>query len=250
MTRSTWLKSIVALLLSLSIAFYFNQYLLSLKEEVEVIVAAKDIPAETRITSEMLKTIKVNKADQSLLAPYAAKDVNSVVNLITLISFKVDDVIINQPDKLIKSIGGGDYSIAAGGKVSKAYLIPPDKRAISIKVDAEGALAFSLGKGDKVDVILTSTGAELNGVYSTILLQKIEILDIEMISEKDKEQNISTTMQNVSLLVTPQEAQDLALAKRKGKIDLMLNPVSSNNSTIIPLSPSLPSKFLNPKGGR
>lgn len=244
MAKSTWLKVLIGFFLSLCIAFYVNQFLKSLKEEIKVVVASKEIQPQTKITSDMLTTISVSTADQKLLAPDAVKEISSAIGSVTLVRLRAGEVITNHSDKLIQQNrdGGGNIS-ASNQRVNRALFIPEGKRTMAIRIDSEGSLGFTLEKGDKVDVILTATGGELGGIYSNVILQRMEIFDVEPIADKDKTNN--GALQNITLIVSPQQAQQLALAKRKGKIDLVLNPLNSSQVNNPITGPTLPSDLLN-----
>ncbi|WP_127580760.1 Flp pilus assembly protein CpaB [Paenibacillus koleovorans] len=245
MNRNLWLKSLLGIVLSVCIAFYVNVYLKSLREEVAVVVAAKDISPETKISADMLTTVKVNTMDQNLLVPNAVLQLSDVVGSIAMTKIKAGSVIQKEPTQIMAPIDYSSSTSPASGDVKKSFFIPPDKRIITLKLDGEGSVAFALKKGDKVDVIFTSMASETNGIYSSLILQKIEVFDAEVIADKDKTASNTAVMQNVTLLVTPQEAQDLALAKRKGKIDLALVPATTTgaNNAEMPINPTYPTKF-------
>jgi len=248
MTKSTWIKTILGIILSISLAFYVNQFLHSIRDEVEVVVAAQDIMAETVITEDMVSKLKVNAADQALLVPNAAKDLDAVIGSVAVNKINKGEVIVDNPEQLLaaKQQGSGN-NLKPDEDVRKSYFIPAEMRAITVSVDAEGGLAFGLKKGDMVDVIFTSSKSETGGIYSSIILEKVEVFDIEELADKDKQG--STTLQNITLLVTPKEAQNLALAKRKGDIDLVLNPINPNKM-YMPTGPSYPYEFTYQKGVR
>ncbi|OEF99142.1 Flp pilus assembly protein CpaB [Vulcanibacillus modesticaldus] len=249
MTKNTWIKTILGIILSLSIAFYVNQFLHSIREEVEVVVAAKDIMPETVITKDMVKKIRVNKADQSILVPDALKREEEVIGAVAVKKIRAGEVIINDPDKIVNNIDQAqtiNLQSEDKDKVRKAFFIPTGMRAITVSVDAEGGLAFTLQKGDKVDVIFTSSKGETGGIYSSIILKNIEVFDVQGISAEDRQ--TSTSVQHITLLVIPKQAQNLALAKRKGKIDLALNPININRLTPMPTGPTYPYEFTYQKG--
>lgn len=246
MARSTWFKTLIGIVLSLCIAYYVNALLKTVTEQVDVVVASQDIASQTVITSNMLKTIKVNASAQKALTPMAAQNIHDVVGSITLVSRKSGEVIELDATKLVSST---EHVMASGEMIRnddlpRSYFIPPDKRAITVRVDAEGSLGFSLNKGDVIDVLFTSMSYDTQGTYTTILLERITIFDLDPVTERDRT-NINTAMQNITLLVSPKEAQLLSLAKRKGKIDLLLNPLNVEDGSIIPDKPTYPSEFVN-----
>jgi pilus assembly protein CpaB len=239
-TKQVWLKSILAVLLSISIAFYVNQFLQSMSQQTGVVVATVDIPAKTRIESSMLKTVDVNAKDQTTLVPNALKHVTEAVGSVTLVPLKAGDVLVSEEEKLVRPDQSVEGSIE-DPSLSKSYFIPPDQRAISLKIDAEGSLGFSLKSGDKVDVIFTSLNMETGGIYAKTILRNITIFEVSSISEKDRQSNTNLVLQNVTLLVSPEEAQMLALSKRKGKIDFILTPLKPDTEEWSGDKPTYPS---------
>ncbi|OAS16040.1 Flp pilus assembly protein CpaB [Paenibacillus oryzisoli] len=242
MAKSTWFRAILGAFLSIVIAFVFNAYLKSLRDEVEVVVAAVDIPVQTAITSEMLTVIKVNTSSQKLLVPNALNNPMDLTGAIAMESFKKGDVIVNDVKKVIP----GQQTTTDGSKINvsdlgRSFYIPSDKKAISVSLDAEGSLGYSLKKGDKVDVIFTSSSTDSESSYSATILQGVEVFEVEAINEKDRANR--TVGQNITMLVSAQAAQDLAFAKRKGKLDLILDSSRVGEVSNKPQKPSNAQKF-------
>lgn len=220
--KSMWLRVILGLSLSIVIALTSSIYLKSLKDESTVVVAAVDIPVQSVITTEMLKVISVNSADIDELVPNAIHNPIDLKGALAMVSFRKGDVIVNDTSKVIPAEQiTTDGKLINVGNLGRSFYIPPDMKAISISVDSEGSLGYSLKKGDIVDVLFTSSSTDSENSYTATILQGIEIFEVEMVGEKDRANRI--TGQNIMLLVNSQAAQDLAFAKRKGKIDLILN---------------------------
>lgn len=245
MLRSVWLKTTIGIILSISIAFYVNALLKTTTEQIEVLVAARDIPEQTVIDSSMLKKIRVNAAAQHVLVPQAVRSLEDLVGAITLVPFRSGEVIVRDVTKIaLLDEQSHKEHLRLVSDLPQSYFIPSDKRATTVRVDAEGSLAFSLKKGDVVDILFTSMGHETSGIYSTIIIEKVTIFELDHISERDRS-NANTAMQNITLLVTPKEAEMLALAKRKGKIDLLLNPLNIDEQTKKPSEPTYSRDFIN-----
>lgn len=245
MSRTTWLKIAISIILSLIIGVYVNSYLKSLTTNIQVVVAAKTIEPQTLITEEMLSTIVVNEKNQKLLTPNAVKNKQEIVGSVALKDFEKGQVLLKDTNQIANDLDSstgraGTYE----GKVKPSYFIPSGKRAVTIKVDAEGSLSFNLQKKDLVDVIFTSTTNATGGNYSSTILKNIEIFDVSNISQEEKNKNSASMLQNITLLVTPSEAQDLTYAKRNGKIDLELVPLEANEASTS-LTPTNAYKFQN-----
>jgi pilus assembly protein CpaB len=109
--------------------------------------------------------------------------------------------------------------------VAKPALIPQGMRAFTIRVpnpNVATGVAGSLLPGNKVDVLLTASGGDLNDVIgTTTLLQNVEILAVDQKIEAPAENKVDLKeMLSVTLLVTPQQAKQLNLAQNKGLLHL------------------------------
>jgi pilus assembly protein CpaB len=114
--------------------------------------------------------------------------------------------------------------IEAGVGLSSA--IPEGMRAVSVKVNEVIGVAGFVLPGTHVDVIVTGSPGELRRMdTSKVILENVLVLT----SGTNLEPDANGTPQNVAvvtLLVTPEDAQKLALASADGKIQLALrNPL-------------------------
>src|SRR3546814_9365193 len=99
-------------------------------------------------------------------------------------------------------------------------------RAVTIRVnDVAGVAGFVL-PGDRVDVLLTRdrTGGEggnvANNLITDVLLQNVKVLGIDQDANQEKDK--PSVAKAVTLEVSPQQAQKLALASQLGSLALML----------------------------
>jgi pilus assembly protein CpaB len=107
--------------------------------------------------------------------------------------------------------------------------IPPGMRAMAVRVnDVVGVAGFTV-PGTHVDVIVTAkAGAD---AMSRAVLSNIQVLTAGTRMEQQKKDNqpIATTV--VTLLVTPQDAEKLALAASDGNVVLALrNPLDTDET--------------------
>ena len=117
-----------------------------------------------------------------------------------------------------------------GGKASLAAVLAPDMRAVTIRVnDVAGVAGFVL-PGDRVDVLLTrdrtggAGGNVANNLITDVLLQNVKVLGIDQDANEDKDK--PSVAKAVTLEVTPQQAQKLALASQLGNLALMLRNIT------------------------
>jgi pilus assembly protein CpaB len=113
-----------------------------------------------------------------------------------------------------------------GGKASLAAILSPEMRAVTIRVnDVAGVAGFVL-PGDRVDILLTrdptggAGGNVANNLITDVLLQNVKVLGIDQDANEDKEK--PSVAKAVTLEVSPQQAQKLALASQIGSLSLML----------------------------
>ena len=101
-------------------------------------------------------------------------------------------------------------------------------RAVAVKVnDVIGVAGFVL-PGTRVDVILTGEDNKIE--VSKIILENIQVLAADQNLEQDASGK-PREVQVITLLVTPEESQKVALASVEGRIQLALrNPLDFANT--------------------
>ncbi len=110
------------------------------------------------------------------------------------------------------------YPKGAGGSVSGQ--IPTGYRVVSIRVDNVSGTASMVLPGDRVDVLLYLTAG---GASTRTIFQDIKVFAVNDIVGIDTDQNgRSINASTISLLVTPEQAQQVMLATQLGTIRLVL----------------------------
>lgn len=188
--------------------------------EVEpVVVAAKDLTFGVDLEAEHLKMVMFPRGSVPA-GSYAVED--SLLGQVTKVFLIENEPIL---DSKLSSKGGG-----------LSLLIEPSMRASSIEVDKVSGVSGFVLPGDRVDVILTvkRPGSAQDAIAKTIL-QNIEVLAAGEKTQQKGDKVI--TVQAVTLLVDPEGAQDLALARSEGKLHLALrNPTDDEIATVDPVS--------------
>jgi len=213
---------IIALIASLLIYGYLQQKGKVKEVAVEiqpVVVAAVDLSWGTRITNEMLK--KVNFLKGSLTTGYFS-DPALVVGRVLIYPVKVNEPIFESRLAPVEVKTGG-----------VAAVISPKKRAIAVKVDKVIGVSGFIHPGNRVDILMTlATGRTFNPVTKTIL-ENILVLAVgsETKERKGSEEKSSPT-DVITLEVTPEEAEKLALATTEGKLQLALRNFSDTESIV------------------
>ena len=109
-------------------------------------------------------------------------------------------------------------------------LIPPGMRAITVAVNVVSGVGGFILPNSKVDILATvySTPSRENAT-TRIILQDIKILAIDQTYRSKDSDPIE--VKSVTLLVTPEAAEQLALAATEGKLQLMLrNTIDTETS--------------------
>jgi pilus assembly protein CpaB len=121
-------------------------------------------------------------------------------------------------------------------------IIPPGKRAVSVKVNEVIGVAGYVLPGTFVDVVTTqSPTMRPEDMTSKIVLTQVQVLTAGTRLEQDQKDGKPVQVTVVTLLVTPEEAERLALASNEGKIHLALrNPLDPSQ----PLTPGIQPKGL------
>ena len=111
-----------------------------------------------------------------------------------------------------------------GGRASLSAVIGGDKRAATIRVnDVNGVAGFVL-PGDRVDIMLTRS--DRNGdLVTDVLLQTVRVLAVDQDNDPESEQPV--VAKAVTLEVSPNQAQKLALASQLGSLSLALRGETS-----------------------
>jgi pilus assembly protein CpaB len=115
-----------------------------------------------------------------------------------------------------------------GGGVSA--LISPNKRAMAVKVDKVIGVSGYINPGNRVDVLVTvnqQTGDKQSPVTKTVL-DNVLVLAVGSEMEKTGKQEKPTTVDVITLEVTSEQGEKLALAVTEGKVVLALrNPTDT-----------------------
>jgi pilus assembly protein CpaB len=184
-----------------------------------VVVTATDLTFGVKLDRAMLRMAQYPK-DAVPEGAYASID--SVVGQTTKVFMGA-----REPVTAIKmSSRGGGLSM----------LVKPSMRAASLEVNAVSGVSGFVLPGDRVDVLVTVDPRNMNEDATTrTVLQNLEVLAAGQKTEQ--QDNKPITVQAVTLLVSPDGAETLALALHEGKIHLVLrNPEDQAEVEVASLS--------------
>ncbi|GAA6159491.1 hypothetical protein NBRC116589_16650 [Ruegeria sp. HU-ET01832] len=183
---------------------------------VRVVAVAEDIPFGTPIERYKLTTIE-----------WPAESVP------TGVFTNFDDVLPEpgaDPRRAKRALAQGEILLASkvsdfGEKVTIVQTIGENNRAVAISVDAQTGVGGFVTPGDFVDIVLTrGSNDELRAIT---ILQNIRIIGVDQTADEELDQpGIART---VTVEVTPQQGQRLALAQKAGQLSLSLRSLNTED---------------------
>jgi pilus assembly protein CpaB len=120
-----------------------------------------------------------------------------------------------------------------GGGDGLSAVIPADMRAMTVRVNEASGVAGFIHPGDFVDVIATMAPRhDQMEVRSRIVLQKIRVVAVgeELVAQNAKPIKVPV----VTLLVSPEESERLALASTHGELQLTMRSTVDGNAVDTP----------------
>lgn len=187
---------------------------------VRVVIATQDIPFGKVIDAGKLTTIDW---PASALPPGSYSDLAAVLPAGGA-----------EPRRAKMAFAKGELILASkvsdfGEKVTIVQSLGPNSRAISIKVTADTGVGGFVTPGDKVDVILTHGRAE--DLKTVTILQNIRVIGVDQDANADKEK--PGVARTVTLEVTPDDGQRLALAQKAGTLSLALRTIENEDEQVL-----------------
>ncbi|HWR37106.1 MAG TPA: Flp pilus assembly protein CpaB [Clostridia bacterium] len=184
-----------------------------------VVVAAADLNVGQRLEERYLRTVEIPSSD---LPSGVFNSVPEIVGRGVIVPMAKNELVLS--NKLASEKAGAGLP----------SMIPTKMRAVSVKVNEVISVAGFVSPGTHVDVLLTGSPSARQGssdVMTTTVLENVEVLaagkEMQQNPEGGKPQQVTV----ITLLVSPDEAQKLALASNEGKIQLALrNPLDLDKS--------------------
>ena len=198
------------LLAAVSVSRYLSSAQAYTKNLTRVAVAKVAIPVGTKIIPEQVMMVQFPKES-------------------------TPDGAFESPDKLTGRVAV--TNIAPREPITEARLapegtagglsavIPEGYRAMTVKVDDVVGISGFIMPGTLVDVVVTidpDRKAGMEDPISKIVLQNIKVLANGQNIDKPEDQREANSVKAVTLLVTPEQAEKLALAASEGKLQLVM----------------------------
>jgi pilus assembly protein CpaB len=183
------------------------------------VAAAHDMPAGTRLQKTDIRLVHI---PERALPRTAVLDEASALDRVLLFPVNANEVLTNSRLTSVSRAEGLAATIEHG------------KRAISIQINDSSGVAGLIQPRSHVDVLFTRPGSMAEAVTSTIL-EDVVVLSVGRATEVSANSLDSKASrpqnQAVTLMVTPEQARKVELAKNEGKLSLSLrNPLDNSPS--------------------
>lgn len=176
----------------------------SLQQTEPVLVAVRDLEAGTRLEADMLEVVRWPQG--TTLSPPLRQVDEALGRVVT--------------GRLLR----GEPLLSArlapeGEKGGLSAILQPGQRAVTVKVnEIVGVAGFAL-PGNHVDVMVHTTDNQ-NQPVSRIVLERIQVLAVAQ--DVAPQENKPRVVNAVTLLVTPEQAERMDLARSVGTLSLVL----------------------------
>ncbi|EAQ29240.1 pilus assembly protein CpaB [Erythrobacter sp. NAP1] len=127
--------------------------------------------------------------------------------------------------------------VSPGDRGFLAAALGPGMRAVTVPVSAKTGVAGFVFPGDRVDVVLTQTvsgeGRPLNAAET--VLRNLRVLATDQTTEQvtnDEGKTVVRAFRTVTLEVTPQIAEKVAVAQTIGQLTLVLRSIADNQAEL------------------
>ena len=175
-----------------------------------------------------------NVAVAKVAIPIGSKIVPEQITVVQFPKESTPDGAFDSPEKLAGRVAVVNIAArepitesrlaAEGTAAGLAAIIPEGYRAMTVKVDDAAGISGFIQPGTLVDVVVTidPEGIARQDPISKIVLQNIKVLASGQNIDKPKDEREATSVKAVTLQVTPEQAEKLALASSEGKLQLVM----------------------------
>src|ERR1700704_3045737 len=184
---------------------------------MDIVVAVNDLQVGVKLED---RDVRLARFQQSVIPPGAFTKKAQVVGRGVVLPVSKGEFIL--PNKLAAANAGSGLP----------SLIPPGMRAVSVRVNDVVSVAGFVQPGSRVDVLATGNQGGGNDRQTTTVLENVAVIAVG----KNLLERLTGGEQNapvITLLVSPDDAQKLALASQEGRIQLALrNPLDTKKGGI------------------
>ena len=198
------------LLAAVSVSRYLSSAQAYSKNLNQVAVAKVSIPLGTKIIAEQVMMVQFPKESTP----------DGTFSVVDKLVGRVAVTNINAREPITEARLAPEGT--AGGL---SAVIPEGYRAMTVKVDDVVGISGFIMPGTLVDVVVVIDPAENTSrqdPISNIVLQNIKVLANGQNIDKPEDQREANSVKAVTLQVTPEQAEKLALAATEGKLQLVM----------------------------
>ncbi len=225
------LAIIVAVLLGMLSVLLINYYLKQKEREYElrskgrevvVLVAAKNIPAESLIEEDMINTATI---PEKYIQPKVAYRKEKIIGKFALAP-------IMQGEQILMTKLGTEEQIKKRTEEEKrvpgrlSMNMPIGKRALTVPVGLTDAAGGSIRQGDHVDVL---------GVFAADKLKLQPEAKTAIVTLLQDILVLAATGSSITLALSPEEAGIITVAQNEGKVLFVLRPQAETGEHLLPL---------------
>lgn len=187
------------------------------------------------LSSAQAYTKNLNKVAVAKVAiPIGSKIIAEQIMVVQFPKESTPDGAFDSPEKLagrvaVVNIGAREpitesRLAAEGTAAGLSAIIPEGYRAMTVKVDDAAGISGFIQPGTLVDVVVTidPEGNSRQNPISKIVLQNIKVLANGQNIDKPDNEREANSVKAVTLQVTPEQAEKLALAATEGKLQLVM----------------------------
>jgi pilus assembly protein CpaB len=184
----------------------------------EVAVAAAEIPVGERIQD---KDVRIVQMPVDAIPPNAFGSKKRLIGRGAVLPIAQGEFFI-----------AGKNLAAENGGSGLPSMIPAGMRAVSVRVTDSSAVGGFIQPRSRVDVLMTGTSASGEAQTMTVL-RNVEVLANGTRLDRNSPGSDSQNSPLITLLVSPDDAEKLALAMAHGRIQLALrNPLDTSQNEV------------------
>ncbi len=183
---------------------------------VQVVVAAQDIPFGKPVDATNLRVMDWPRSALPLGAFTAQADLIPASGM--------------EPRRAKTAMSRGEVVLDSmvsnfGEKVTIVQSLGPNTRAIAIRVEAATSVGGFVTPGDRVDVLLTQGRGE--ALKTVTIIQNVRVIGVDQ--QADENKDAPSVARTVTLEVSPEDSQKLALAQKAGTLSLTLRTLEDED---------------------
>ena len=212
------------LIAAVSVSRYLSRSMEYTKNLSQVVVAKVEIPVGSRIIAEWVEVAQFPR-NVTPEGTFAKLDPENLIGRVVVTRISAREPIT---ESRLAPVGS-----AAG----LSSVIPEGFRAMTVKVDDVVGVSGFIQPGTLVDVVTVISppqGAGAQDRVSKIVLQNIKVLASGQNIDKPKNEKEAERVKSVTLQVTPEQAEKLALASTEGQLQLVMRNSVDQGDEVTP----------------